>query len=141
MCHQIFIKLLKIPKIYHNIQKMTIKRWDITLPKCFSAYWCESFLCRNRFLPSKINFEVWEYTSIVYIPTLSFFFYERKWLNRYFEGLCTFFLLRIGMIDDLGWFKDGVGIVIWWFSGYDLEYVGFKKIARNESFLRRRSRL
>ena len=42
---------------------------------------------------------------------------KRKRLNRSFEGLYMFLLLGIGMIDNLGRFKDNVGTVIWLFSG------------------------
>ena len=52
--------------------------------------------------------------SIVYVPTPLFsFFYEIKRLNRYFEMLCTFLLPRIGMIDNLGRYKNDAGTVIW----------------------------
>lgn len=58
-------------------------------------------------------------------------------MKRYFEGLCKFFLLRIGMIDNMGRFKDDVGIVIFGcFMSATWNSI-FKKTARNESILRR----
>ncbi|WZZ35217.1 hypothetical protein YC2023_018618 [Brassica napus] len=45
-------------------------------------------------------------------------------LNRYFEGLCTFLLLRFGMIDNPGRFKDDDGTVIWLFLGNELDMRG-----------------
>ncbi|KAG5388989.1 hypothetical protein IGI04_030530 [Brassica rapa subsp. trilocularis] len=70
-------------------------------------------------------FEVWEYTSIVYVPTPPpLFFYERKRLNRYFEGLCTFLLLMFGMIDNSGRFIDDAWTVIWLFPRSELDMRG-----------------
>ena len=40
------------------------------------------------------------------------------------------------MTDSLGRFEDYARIPTWWFSGENLEYVIFKKVARNESILR-----
>ncbi|WZZ64820.1 hypothetical protein YC2023_076190 [Brassica napus] len=40
---------------------------------------------------------------------------ERKQLNRYFEGLCTFLLLRFELINNPGRFKDDAWTVIWFF--------------------------
>ena len=48
-----------------------------------------------------------------------------------------FLLPRFGMIDNPCRFKEDAGTVIWLFD--DLEYVGFKKIGRNVSVLRRHS--
>ena len=68
------------------------------------------------FLMTRQNF----YTSIVYVPTPPPLFYERKWLNRYFEEFCTFLLPRIGMIDSLGQFKDDAGTVNWMLTTWDM---------------------
>ena len=76
------------------------------------------------------GFEVWEYTSIVYVPTpplFSFFFYERKRLNWYFEGLCTFLLLMFGMIDNSGRFIDDAWTVIWLFPRWRLGICRFRE--------------
>ncbi|KAG5384649.1 hypothetical protein IGI04_036119 [Brassica rapa subsp. trilocularis] len=63
---------------------------------------------------------VYEYSIRTYSP----FLYERKRLNRYFEGLCTFLLLMFGMIDNSGRFIDDAWIVIWLFPRSELDMRG-----------------
>ncbi|WZY94277.1 hypothetical protein YC2023_066606 [Brassica napus] len=47
-----------------------------------------------------------------------------KRLNRYFEGLRTFLLLRFGMIDNPGRFKDDAWTVFWLFPRSELDMHG-----------------
>lgn len=75
---------------------------------------------------------VYEYSILTY----SSFYNEIKLMDCSFEGLCTFFISRTEMINNLGRFEDGVRIVIFcWQFGMGW----FLKSARNESILRRRS--
>lgn len=75
----------------------------IALSKYFSAFFCESLVYRKRFLDARNNvFEVWEYTSIVYAPTPSFF------LRKKTDEL---FLRRVGMIVNPGRLKTTTN---WW---------------------------
>ena len=57
---------------------------------------------------------------VLYMYLLPPFFYKRKQLNWYFEGLCTFLLPRIGMIDSLGRFEDDAGTVNWMLMTWDM---------------------
>ena len=76
----------------------------------------EALECLSVFLP--VVARVCFVESIFLIPRQKvFFFYERKRLNRYFERLCTLFLSRIGIIENLGRFKDDARIATCWFSG------------------------
>ncbi|WZZ87551.1 hypothetical protein YC2023_116130 [Brassica napus] len=56
-----------------------------------------------------------------------------KQLNRYLEGLCTFLLPRIGMIDSLVRFKDDAGTVIWMLMTWDMSALR-KSLETNRSF-------
>ena len=95
---------------------------------CRLPIW-DDLLWQNRFLDDLQKlFEVWEYTCIVYVPTPLFvFFYRRKQLNRYFEGLCMFLLLRFGMIDNPRRFKDDAWTVIWLFPCWRLGICRFRE--------------
>ena len=73
----------------------------------FAARVC--FALSKAFSRCHGSMRVYEYSIRTYSP----FFYERKRLNRYFEWLCKFLLPGIGMIDNLGRFKDDAGTVIW----------------------------